>query len=66
MQYLFENDLGNLNNNSIDSSSAWSINLSTIFNEHCSAFGNGQMPDWFTELLQMLNVDDRGYLSKNI
>ncbi|MBR2766930.1 hypothetical protein IKD67_02515 [Candidatus Saccharibacteria bacterium] len=63
MKYVFENDLQYLNDENVPNGNKWSI---TVYAPGVSSadFGYGRQPEWFDEILELLNVDKYGYRYK--
>jgi hypothetical protein len=63
LQYVFDNDLEYLGDNDILDNETWSLEIDT--SEGVSYIsGESNPPKWFNELLKKLDVDNKGYKSR--
>lgn len=60
-----DNYVGNMTDEEVDENATWSIEVGTYDNDYIAS-GTGTPPEWFTNILNQLELDKYGYQSKNL
>lgn len=65
IKFIFDNSLENLGDYTEIDNEKWSVEVD-FDNKYSYASGDSDTPEWFNELLKKLDVDNKGYKSKNL